>query len=136
MECKDYWQFPNRSLCNSFSSANSTFSRILALALALTSFSYILSLCASFSFCWCFSKKASCASSSASFTFPSMLSDLELPELFNFELLLQISIILICFLQPEMHLPLEVGNHFIYFITIVDFLFFHILLAFLVCCYN
>ena len=38
-----------------------------------------------------------------------------------------------------MHLPLEVENHFIYFIkpfiTIVDSLFFHIFLAFLVHCY-
>ena len=39
--------------------------------------------------CWHFSKNASYASSSASFTFPSILSDLELPELFNFELLLE-----------------------------------------------
>ena len=50
---------------------------------------FTFSLCTSFSTFWHFSKKASCASSFASFTIPSILSDLELAELFDFELLLE-----------------------------------------------
>ena len=63
--------------------------KIWAITLALASFSCIFSHCASFSIPWRFSKKDSGASSSASFTFPSILPDLKLPELFDFELFLE-----------------------------------------------
>ena len=75
--------------CNSCSSPNSTLSRIWAPALVVASFSCIPRHCASFPTGWHFSKKASGAYSSISFTFPSILSDLELAELFSFELLLE-----------------------------------------------
>ena len=104
--------------------------------------------------CWHFSKNASYASSSASFTFPSILSDLELPELFNFELLLEdllqwlfvfddnfehLSPPFVFFNQEcKFLLKLKISSSTSSnpFSTIVDLFFFYILVAFLVFCNN
>ena len=144
--------------CNSCSSRHSAFSRIWALALALASFSCILRLCASFPTYWRFSKKASCASSSASFTFPTIMSDLKLHALFDFELLLEDLLEWLFFLNgafehlniyhahlfpsaknvpsswswKSFHLLHRAFHHYCWFALTS----FHILLVLPMCCYN
>ena len=145
------FRFPNISPCNSCSSTNSIFSRIIALALAffqhpqpLHFIFYLLVLfkkgflCKQFcNFYFSFYLVWFGVTWTVWFWTSSWRSTwMALCFWWNF----WTTIILLCFLQPGMHLPPEVENHFIYFIkpfiTIVDLVFFHILLAFLVCCNN